>query len=54
LRLGTPAVTTRGMKEGEMGKIAQWIFLLLTKKEKPATVKQQTIKLCQKFPLPIK
>ncbi|HCZ11767.1 MAG TPA: serine hydroxymethyltransferase, partial [Nitrospiraceae bacterium] len=36
LRLGTPAVTTRGMKEKEMKKIAFWIDGLLRKKTSPA------------------
>ena len=31
IRMGTPSVTTRGMKEPEMSKIANWIDLALTK-----------------------
>jgi len=51
IRMGTPAVTTRGMKEPEMGLIAQWIYRLLIKKEKPAKVKKETAESCRRFPL---
>jgi glycine hydroxymethyltransferase len=54
LRLGTPAVTTRGMKENEMKSIALWIKELLSSpgdtslQEKIHTEVRQ---LCQRFPL---
>lgn len=40
LRLGTPAVTTRGMKEHEMNEIADIINLALTEKEDSAALKR--------------
>jgi glycine hydroxymethyltransferase len=47
LRIGTPAVTTRGMKEKEMKIIAQLIAdVLINKKD----VKKEVIKLTKKFP----
>ncbi len=49
IRLGTPAVTTRGMKEKEMEKIASFIYRALIKKEKVA---KEAAVLCKKFPLP--
>ncbi|MFH1759338.1 MAG: serine hydroxymethyltransferase [Patescibacteria group bacterium] len=51
LRLGTPAVTTRGMKEKEMKKIASWITDLLLKKAKPTTINRQIKAICKKFPI---
>lgn len=48
VRLGTPAVTTRGMKEGEMKAIAELIHLCLIKK---LNVKKETEQLCCRFPL---
>ncbi|TRZ79296.1 serine hydroxymethyltransferase [bacterium] len=51
LRLGTPAITTRGMKEKEMKKIADWISQILKKEGKPEEIKSRVIKLCNKFPL---
>lgn len=27
VRIGTPAITTRGLKENDMGKIAEWLYL---------------------------
>jgi len=55
IRLGTPAITSRGMKEKEMKKVAQMINKVIQNKEKPAQileVKKEVKDLCQKFPLP--
>ena len=51
IRLGTPTVTSRGMKEREMIKIAEFIERILIKKEKPEKVKKEVIALTKKFPL---
>jgi glycine hydroxymethyltransferase len=54
LRLGTPAVTTRGMTEAEVKQIAKWIITAITA-EDPAEytkIKQQTTSLAARFPLP--
>ena len=52
MRFGTPAVTTRGMKEPEMAQIAQMIARLINEGEGAvAQVKEQTIELCRAFPL---
>jgi len=52
IRIGTPAVTTRGMKEEDMVEIAEMIYLTMTdyksfKEEVIARVKR----LCEKYPL---
>jgi len=53
LRLGTPAVTTRDMKEGEMKKIAQIIFSALLEQQANKTQLQDKVKtLTQCFPIP--
>lgn len=52
MRFGSPAVTTRGMKEAEMHEIGAMIGSLLREGDAVADeVKQQTIALCQRFPL---
>jgi len=54
IRLGTPAVTTRGMKEPEMVKIAEAIDLVLTYRddsEKVEAGKRLVGDLCRAFPL---
>lgn len=54
-RLGTPAITTRGMKETEMKLIAQWIVEAIKNRddEKKLAELQQAVKeLSLKFPLP--
>ena len=53
LRLGTPAVTTRGMKTSEMTKIAEFIDRALTAPDDEANlaqIKKEVIELCNKFP----
>jgi glycine hydroxymethyltransferase len=55
IRLGTPAVTTRGMKEAEMNQIAALITDVLEKPDDAsvqATVKENVRALTAKFPLP--
>lgn len=57
LRLGTPAVTTRGFKEQECETLANWICDILDNihDEKLIThVRENVIKLCQKFPVYVK
>jgi glycine hydroxymethyltransferase len=54
IRLGTPAVTTRGMKEPEMRKIARWIAEVLDQPESESVqraVRQQVWELTEQFPL---
>jgi glycine hydroxymethyltransferase len=48
LRLGTPAITTRGMKEKEMKLIAKFIFRILIEKQ---NIKSAVVVLAKKFPL---
>ncbi len=53
LRLGTPAVTTRGMGKMEMAKIADFIDRALTAPEDEAylaSIKKEVVELCSKFP----
>ena len=47
IRIGSPLVTTRGMKEKEMDKIAELIYRALVLKE---NIKEETKKLALKFP----
>jgi glycine hydroxymethyltransferase len=54
IRIGTPAVTTRGMKENEMGKIADIINTAIQNfdnEEKLEGLKTEVKELCSGFPL---
>jgi glycine hydroxymethyltransferase len=54
IRLGTPALTTRGMKEDEMRTIAKWIVDALDHRNDDAALKriqQQVLELANAFPL---
>jgi glycine hydroxymethyltransferase len=55
IRLGTSAVTTRGMKEREMRMIGGWIKESVKRKTQRAKLKEirrQVWRLCKNFPLP--
>lgn len=52
IRVGTPAMTSRGMKEPEARKIAQLIAKIINEKEAAFDyVKEEVAKLCKAFPL---
>ncbi len=52
LRIGTPAVTTRGFKEEEMKLIAGWICDIIADFEgNKARITDEVIALCEKFPI---
>jgi len=55
IRLGTPALTTRGMKENDMKTVAQFIHEALSNihdETKLQRIHQQVTEMCQSFPLP--
>jgi len=54
IRIGTPALTTRGMKEAEMRVIAGWIAQALEHRgdaEKLKQIRGQVLEMAEKFPL---
>jgi len=54
LRIGTPAVTTRGMRESEMFEIAAFIHRVLRNPgdvDEIDSVREDVAKLCRRFPL---
>jgi glycine hydroxymethyltransferase len=55
LRIGTPALTTRGMREGEMARIGGWIADVLQHTDDAARIahiRREVAELCRGFPLP--
>src|SRR5437870_685803 len=54
VRIGTPALTTRGMKESEMREIGRWISEALHHRSEGgalATIRRQVLELADAFPL---
>jgi len=54
LRMGTPAITTRGFKEKETAELTNWICDILDNiqdLDKIATIKQQALNLCKQYPV---
>jgi len=54
IRIGTPALTTRGMKEAEMRQVGHWIAESLLQRADAALlakVRKQVLDLCEAFPL---
>lgn len=55
VRMGTPALTTRGLGEDEMAEVAELINRVLTSKgdeAKIAAVRADVLELCKRFPMP--
>jgi glycine hydroxymethyltransferase len=55
LRIGTPALTTRGMKEREMTKVAEYIDTVLKNKDEEETIEKvrgEIKEFTSKFPIP--
>ncbi len=55
VRIGTPALTTRGMGPDEMKKIAGWIVAALKSPDdaaKHTAIREQVFDLCEQFPVP--
>lgn len=55
IRLGTPAITTRGLKEADMARLAEWMRLAITLRDDPAKlaeIKKEVIAFASDFPLP--
>lgn len=55
IRLGTPALTTRGLKEAEMDQVADWIDIAIkshTDIKKLAEIKAEILEFAKQFPLP--
>jgi glycine hydroxymethyltransferase len=54
IRIGTPALTTRGMKETEMRQVGRWIADALLRRSDAAvltTIRKEVLGLCEAFPL---
>ena len=55
VRLGTPAATTRGMRERDMQLLGQWIASVLERPDdenRRAELNAEVRALCAKFPVP--
>ncbi|MET0657275.1 MAG: serine hydroxymethyltransferase, partial [Steroidobacteraceae bacterium] len=53
LRIGSPAVTTRGMKEAEVTELSNWIADVLDRSGDDVinTVREKVVQLCRRFPV---
>ena len=51
VRLGTPAVTTRGMKEDDMDKIAEIIAMVIQSEDNVDAAREMVAELTEKYPL---
>ena len=55
LRLGTPAMTTRGLKESDMEKVAEWMLQAIESRddiEKLSDLHDEVVEFARQFPLP--
>lgn len=55
IRLGTPAITTRGLKETDMEQLAEWMKLAIENHDNDdalASLRQEVVAFARQFPLP--
>jgi len=55
VRFGTPAITTRGLKQEEVKKIVGWVNAAIEQKDEAEmldNIKAQVKEMCLKFPIP--
>ena len=56
IRIGTPALTTRGMKQDEMRQVGEWILEVLksrrTTPQSPSASRSEIAEFAKKFPVP--
>jgi glycine hydroxymethyltransferase len=55
IRLGTPAITTRGLKEDDMAKVAEWMKQAIDNRDDEAKLnmlRDEVRKFCLQYPLP--
>ena len=55
VRFGTPAITTRGLKEEEIRKVAAWINSAIEHRDNEevlASIKNEVKGMCERFPIP--
>jgi glycine hydroxymethyltransferase len=55
IRLGTPAITSRGMKEEHMEQVARWMHQAIKNRQdskKIDSLKKEVVEFCKQFPLP--
>jgi glycine hydroxymethyltransferase len=55
IRLGTPAITTRGLKEDDMEQVAEWMLRAIKKRKNTralSSLRNEVKEFCLRFPLP--
>jgi len=55
LRLGTPALTTRGLKENDIAKVADFLDRAILAKDDPqalSRIRGEVAEFCKAFPMP--
>jgi len=55
IRIGTPSVSSRGMREEEMRRIGAWILAALKTRQEPdrlEAIRTQVVEFCGRYPLP--
>jgi glycine hydroxymethyltransferase len=52
IRMGTPAITTRGLRPKDMERVAGWIAEVLFKRKKPETIAREIKSFLLRYPIP--